>query len=70
MATVEGALRTPDGYWLVEVVRAGRCRWYRVTHGTTVVVEQASIATVQRILGNDFPLLQPADVDESAGGTA
>lgn len=64
---VEGALQTPDGYWRVEIVRRGRSRWYRILHAATVVEEQASLGTVQRILGPDFALLQPAD---TAGGGA
>lgn len=58
---VEGVLATPDGYWRVEVVRAGRDRWYRVTHAATVVAERAAIGTVQRILGDAFQLLEPVD---------
>lgn len=58
---VEGTLRTPDSYWLVEVVRYGRARWYRVTHATTVLEERASLATVQRILGDTFAELERVD---------
>lgn len=59
---IEGALRTPDGYWRVEVVRyAGRQRWYRIIHGTTVVAERAGIGTVQDILGEDYASLEPVE---------
>lgn len=59
---IEGALRIPDGYWRVEVVRysPGR-RWYRIIHGTTVVAEKAAIGTVQDILGADFASLEPVE---------
>lgn len=58
----EGALETPDGYWLVEIVRYGpKQRWYRVTHAATVVADRAPLATVQRILGDAFSTLEPVD---------
>lgn len=53
-------MQTPDGYWRVEVVRAGRQRWYRVWHAETVVAEKAAIATVERILGDAFGTLEDA----------
>jgi bifunctional non-homologous end joining protein LigD len=46
---VEGAMRTPDGEWRVEVVRHGRTRWYRIVHGEDVM-DWLSIAAVERIL--------------------
>ncbi|MEV6634013.1 hypothetical protein AB0M54_25010 [Actinoplanes sp. NPDC051470] len=46
---VEGAMRTPDGQWRVEIVRRGRTRWYRVVHGDEVI-DWLSIASVERIL--------------------
>jgi hypothetical protein len=58
---IEGTLRTPDGYWTVEVVRAGRDRWYRVRHAETVVAARAAIATVERILGPAFADLVPIE---------
>jgi hypothetical protein len=70
MPTVEGTLVTPDGYWCVQVVRHGTSRWYRITHATTVVAERASLATVQRVLGDDFAKLRPAEPDDAANGTA
>jgi hypothetical protein len=60
---VEGALRTSDGYWTVEVIRYGRARWYRVSHATTVVEERASLGTVQRILGEAMATLEPVQAD-------
>lgn len=59
-----GEMRTPDGYWRVQVYRAGREQWYRVLHSATVVHEKAPIATVQRILGDayaDLELVEPGD---------
>lgn len=61
MERVEGVLATPDGYWRVEVVRDGRRQWYRVWYASTVVEEQASIATVERVLGEAFGTLQQVD---------
>ncbi|MFG1608718.1 hypothetical protein [Actinoplanes sp. NPDC049265] len=46
---VEGAMRTPDGAWRVEIVRRGRTRWYRVVHGDEVI-DWLSITSVERIL--------------------
>ena len=46
---VEGAMRTPDGQWRVEIIRRGRTRWYRVVHGDEVI-DWLSIASVERIL--------------------
>jgi hypothetical protein len=59
---IESALQSPDGYWRVEVVRyaPGR-RWYRILHATTVVADQASLATVERVLGEAFATLEPLD---------
>jgi hypothetical protein len=66
---VEGAMVTPDGYWRVEVVRHSRTqRWFRIIHATTVVAEKASIGTVQQILGDAYPTLEP--VDAGAHGAA
>jgi hypothetical protein len=66
---VEGAFRTPDGYWLVEIVRYWpRERWYRISHATTVVVERASLGTVQHILGDAFSTLQPVDAEAASDG--
>ena len=62
----EGALRTPDGYWTVEVIRYGWARWYRISHATTVVEERASLGTVQRILGNAMATLEPVQADSDA----
>ena len=57
-------MQTPDGYWRVEVVRYGRSqRRYRVIHATTVVEERASLGTVQRILGDTYATLAPAEAD-------
>lgn len=58
MEQVEAAMVTPDGYWRVEVVRDRGQRWYRVRHANTVIAEKASIATVQRILGDAFGTLE------------
>jgi hypothetical protein len=57
-----GAMQTPDGYWRVEVYqeRPGK-HWYRVIHGATVVHDKAPIASVQRILGDQFAELAPVD---------
>lgn len=59
-----GEMVTPDGYWRVQVYRAGREQWYRVVHGATVVHEKAPIGSVQRILGDayaDLTLAEPGD---------
>jgi hypothetical protein len=55
---VEGAMRTPDGAWRVEIVRRGRTRWYRIVHGEDVL-DWLSIAAVERILAE-----QGVHVDE------
>jgi bifunctional non-homologous end joining protein LigD len=55
---VEGAMRTPDGAWRVEIVRRGRTRWYRIVHGEDVL-DWLSIAAVERILAE-----QGVQVDE------
>lgn len=69
METIEGALRSADGYWTVQIVRYGqRQRWYRILHATTMVADKASIATVQQILGDAFETLAPAEAD--ANGVA
>lgn len=71
METVEGELGTPDGYWRVQIVRTGRdIRWYRVWHADTLVQDRASIATVQRILGDVFATLQPVEPSAGANGIA
>ena len=49
MEHVEGAMRTPDGAWRVEIVRRGQTRWYRIVHGEDIV-DWLSIAAVERIL--------------------
>ena len=65
---IEGELRTADGYWTVQVVRYRRTEtWFRVWHATTVVEERASLASVQRILGEDFATLRPVAGDGEAG---
>ena len=33
-------------------------QWYRVIHGATVVEDRAAIATVQRILGDQYAELE------------
>jgi hypothetical protein len=60
---VVGVMRTPDGYWTVEVVRVplSRQQWYRVKHGATVLREHATIGEVERMLGDQFPELEPGD---------
>jgi hypothetical protein len=64
---IEGALQTPDGYWLVEVVRYGRHeRWYRVTHGATVVGEKVSIGTARAMLGDAYADLVPVEAGRAA----
>jgi hypothetical protein len=64
----EGALRTADGYWTVEVIRYGRARWYRISHATTVLEERASLGTVQRILGVAMATLEPVEEGELGAG--
>lgn len=65
---IEGALRSPDGYWLVEVVRYGRQdRRYRVSHAATVLADRAVLGTVQRILGDAFDTLQPIETGDEHG---
>lgn len=69
--TVEGVLQTPDEYWRVEVVRTGRdVRWYRIWHAGTLVQDRASIATVQRILGDAFGTLEPVEPSAGENGVA
>lgn len=74
MERVEAAMRTPDGYWRVEIVRDGREHWYRVRHAETVVAERAAIATVQRMLGDAFadlhPVSQPGAAENAVRGRA
>ena len=57
-AKILGAMQTPDGYWRVEVYqeRPGT-QWFRVLHANTVVHDQAAIATVQHILGDQYAQL-------------
>lgn len=63
---IEGALESPDGYWRVEVVKFGpRQRWFRVLHAATVVEEKASLATVQRIVGDAYGTLSPVGDGEN-----
>lgn len=68
---VEGVLQSADGYWRVEVVKFGRNdRWYRISHAATVVHERASIAVVQRILGDAYATLEPVAAGDDANGVA
>lgn len=68
---IEGVLQTADGYWTVEVVKFGRAdRWYRISHGATLVQERASLAGVQRILGDAFETLHPVAAIDGADGVA
>lgn len=61
-------MTTPDGYWRVEVVKYGpKQRWYRIMHATTVLHDRASLATVQRILGDAFFALEAAGAGEDDG---
>lgn len=60
-----GAMQTRDGYWRVEVYRSGRDQWFRVIHANTVVEPKAAIATVQRILGDQYAELVPVDLVEN-----
>ncbi len=48
-AAVQGAMQTPDGGWRVEVIGRGGARWYRVTHGDSVL-DWLSLADVERVL--------------------
>jgi hypothetical protein len=65
---IEGILRSPDGCWTVQVVRyAPHERWYRVIHGTTTVGDRLPIAAVQRILGDAYATLEPAEPAEGDG---
>jgi hypothetical protein len=48
---IEGAMRTPDGQWRVEIVRRGSTRWYRLVHGDNVV-DWLSITGVERLLAD------------------
>lgn len=71
METIEGVLQTPDGYWRVEVVRTGRKqRWFRVWHASTLVQDRAALATVQRILGDAYATLEPAEASQEDNGVA
>ncbi len=65
-ARIIGAMATPDGYWRVQVVQERGQQWFRVWHAQTCVQEKASIATVQRILGDAFGALQPVDAGSGA----
>ncbi|WP_433730855.1 hypothetical protein ACQP2Y_21185 [Actinoplanes sp. CA-051413] len=66
---VESELRTPDGYWRVQVVRYGPGqRWYRVIHATTQVADRVPLATVQRILGDAMATLEPVQEGELGAG--
>ncbi len=42
-------MRTSDGRWRVEAVRAGAARWYRIRHGENVV-DCLDLEGVQRML--------------------
>lgn len=65
---ITGVMQTPDGYWRVEAYRQGpKTQWYRVIHGTSTVVDKAALATVQRILGDQFAELQPVADAREAG---
>ena len=77
-AVIAYAMQTPDGAWRVEVIKRGRSRWYRVTHGDNEL-DWLSIAAVQRILtdaGIDMADLTdvtdqpPAPVDKPRHGVA
>lgn len=59
-------MQTADGYWRVEVVQDRGQQWFRVWHAQTLVQEKASIATVQRILGDVFGALQPVNAGQGA----
>lgn len=63
MEKILGAMATPDGYWRVEVYRDRGSQWYRVIHANTVVHDKAAIATVQRILGDQFAKLAAVEAD-------
>jgi hypothetical protein len=66
--TIEGELRTPDGYWRVQIVRTGgRERWYRIWHATTLVQDRAALASVQRILGDAYGTLEPVETTAGEG---
>lgn len=66
--TIEGVLRTPDGYWRVEIVRTGRnVRWYRIWHANTLVQDRAALATVRRALGDAYATLEPVEPAASGG---
>lgn len=68
---IEGSLRTADGYWTVEIVKYGRQdRWYRISHASTVIHDRASLAVVQRILGDAYATLEPVAVGDGADGVA
>lgn len=61
-------MKSADGYWTVEVIKTGpKQRWYRISHAHTVVNDRASIATVQRILGDAFNTLQAVAGDRDNG---
>lgn len=65
---IEGELRTPDGYWRVQIVKSGRReRWYRIWHANTLVQDRAALATVQRVLGDAYATLQPVDATVGEG---
>jgi hypothetical protein len=49
-AVTADAMQTPDGAWLVEVVRRGHTLWYRLVHGDNQL-DWLTIAAVQRLLG-------------------
>jgi bifunctional non-homologous end joining protein LigD len=78
-AKVEYELQTPDGAWRVEVVKRGRTRWYRISHGDNVVdwLAQATMERTLREAGVDLadlvevPHDVPAQaVDDGAHGVA
>ncbi len=50
--TVTAAMQTPDAAWRVEVVQQGSRKFYQLVHDG-VTIEWLSIATVERILGEE-----------------
>ena len=66
---VEGAYRTRDGRWRIEVVRRGRDQFFRVLHGENIV-DGLDIAMVEELLEQadvSMAALVPADVAPTRG---
>jgi bifunctional non-homologous end joining protein LigD len=70
VASVEGAMQTPDGRWRIEVVRRGASRWYRILHDDNTLdwLSITDVETILRDVGVDMGRLVQTDQGVSANG--